>query len=314
MSKSNLTGVQATIYGCAGVTLADEERRFFEREKPLGFILFQRNCESPEQIKALVASLRETVGRDDAPVLIDQEGGRVARLKPPHWPEFPPAARFIEEIDSLEQAKVAVRENALAIASMLSGLGINVDCAPLLDVPVPGSHDIIGDRAFSHDPDEVIALGRAMMEGLIDGGVIPIIKHIPGHGRAQADSHESLPVVDAPLTELEQTDFRPFKALNDAPWGMTAHIVYTAIDTEHPATCSPNVIRLIREEIGFDGLLLSDDLSMKALTGSFSDRTWQALDAGCDVVLHCNGDMAEMEAIAEAASPLTDKAIERLQR
>jgi len=296
--------------------LTDEERRLFEREQPLGFILFARNVQTPEQVRALVRDFRSVVGRADAPVLIDQEGGRVRRLRPPLWYDAPPGAVFGSLADrSPDLAIEAARLNARLIAADLADLGIDVDCAPVLDVPAPGSHDIVGDRAYSADPDWVIALGRATHEGLLDGGVLPIIKHIPGHGRAFADSHLELPVVSASLDELRAFDFRPFRALADAPWAMTAHIVYQAVDRDRPATWSPAVIDgVIRGEIGFDGVLVSDDVSMKALTGPFADRTRAALDAGCDVVLHCNGDMAEMSAVLAAAPPLTEAAQHRLTR
>ncbi|MBN8531802.1 MAG: beta-N-acetylhexosaminidase [Alphaproteobacteria bacterium] len=305
----------AVIFGCEGLKLTEWERGFFAKSDPLGFILFARNCESPAQVKALVAELRASVGRPDAPILIDQEGGRVARLKPPHWRHCPPAGAFAAfmAVDK-EAAAKAVYLNARLIAAELAGLGITVDCAPLADIPVPGAHDIIGDRAYGLEPHQVSTLARRMGQGLIDGGVIPVLKHIPGHGRATADSHESLPVVDADIETLRKTDFQPFKALKDLPWGMTAHILYTALDKERVATLSPTVIALIREELGFDGLLLSDDISMKALAGSFAERTKAVLDAGCDVVLHCNGKREEMEEIASAARPLTQAAESRVAR
>jgi beta-N-acetylhexosaminidase len=307
----------AAIFGCAGPRLGDEERDFFRQSDPYGFILFARNIETPEQVRALVRDLRDAVGRDDAPVLIDQEGGRVQRLKPPHWRAAPPGRRFGEAL--LRDAKTAeqgAEANARLIAAELTDLGIDVDCLPLLDVPVPGAHDIIGDRAFGEAPEVVIALGRAVCRGLRAGGVMPIVKHIPGHGRARSDSHLELPLVDASLAELRATDFAPFKALaNEACWAMTAHVVYAAIDPSAPATLSAKVIgEVIRGEIGFDGPLISDDLSMKALSGDFAGRTRGALAAGCDLVLHCNGDMAEMAAVAGACAPLTDQAAARLAR
>jgi len=307
----------AAIFGCAGPRLGDEERAFFRQSDPYGFILFARNVETPEQVRALVRDLRDAVGRDDAPVLIDQEGGRVQRLKPPHWRAAPPGRRFGEAL--LRDAKTAeqgAEANARLIAADLTDLGIDVDCLPLLDVPVPGAHDIIGDRAFGEMPEVVIALGRAVCRGLRAGGVMPIVKHIPGHGRARSDSHLELPVVDAALAELRATDFAPFKALaGEACWAMTAHVVYSAIDRSAPATLSAKVIgEVIRGEIGFDGPLISDDLSMKALSGDFAGRTRGALAAGCDLVLHCNGDMAEMAAVAGACAPLTDRAAARLAR
>lgn len=310
--SSNVPG--AAIYGCSGLTLTDEEKRFFAGQNPLGFILFARNCGTPEQLKALIDELRACVGRD-APILIDQEGGRVARLKPPHWREAPPAKVFADLAgQNPEAAREAVFLNARLIAAELMALGIDVNCAPLADVPVPGAHDIIGDRAFGNEPETIALLGREMANGLMAEGVTPILKHIPGHGRATVDSHEDLPVVEAPLHELQNTDFIPFRALHDLPWGMTAHIIYTAIDEESPATHSPEAIRLIREDLGFDGLLLSDDVSMKALKGSFQERTEKILGAGCDIVLHCNGKMEEMQDVASAVTPMTDKALERFER
>lgn len=289
------------IFGIAGIVLTADEREFFAKIRPYGYILFARNCETPEQIKALTLSLQEISGQGRGlPILIDQEGGRVARLKPPYFPEFPPASYFAKMAETdLEAAKIATYNNAKKIADMLLELGITVNCAPLADIPVAGAHDIIGDRAFGDNPAQVIALARAMADGLIAGGVTPVFKHIPGHGRAFADSHKELPVVNTPLEELRKTDFVPFKALADLPMAMTAHVLFTAIDKENMATVSPTAIRLIREELGFKGLLMSDDLSMKAMRGSFSERAKAVLIAGCDLVLHCNGDMAEMKQVAE---------------
>ena len=306
----------AVIFGLSGPVLSDRERRFFAQSDPLGFILFARNCEAPEQLRTLVESLREVVGREDAPILIDQEGGRVARLGPPHWRQAPPAAPFgaLAQRD-LERAKQAVRLNAHLIGSELTALGIDVDCAPVLDVPVPGSHDIIGDRAYSTDPALVGMLGRASVEGFLEAGVIPVVKHVPGHGRASVDSHLDLPVVQTPLDELRRTDFVPFAALADAPWAMTAHVVYSAIDPDQPATISRKVVEtIIRREIGFDGVLVSDDLGMKALSGEVGDRAAAALAAGCDVALHCGGAMDEMQAVAAAVGPLGDASLVRLKR
>jgi beta-N-acetylhexosaminidase len=305
----------AVIYGCAGLTLSDEEKRFFTEHDPLGFILFARNIDNPAQVRALVDAMRACVGRR-APVLIDQEGGRVQRLRPPHWLRRPPMSVFGRLAESdMGLARKAARLNARLIAADLAELGIDVDCAPLLDVPVADAHDIIGDRAFGYDPLLVADLGRAVCDGLLDGSVMPVIKHIPGHGRALVDSHLDLPVVEATAATLSHSDFAPFRSLRDAPWAMTAHVVYKAFDALRPATTSPVVINdIIRGEIGCEAVLLSDDLSMKALKGDFSDRTRATLDAGCDVALHCNGDMAEMLAIAAAMRPLTDDAQERLAR
>jgi beta-N-acetylhexosaminidase len=301
------------IYGLAGPSLSAAETAFFREVQPWGFILFARNVGTPEQVRALTAALRETVGDDRAPVLIDQEGGRVARLKPPHWPARPPAARFgALHDDDPELAKEATYLNARLIAHDLASLGINVDCLPVLDVPHPGAHDIIGDRAFAADPHIVIELGRAQIEGLVDGGVLPVMKHIPGHGRAGSDSHLELPRVGADIAELSAVDFVTFRSLDTCPMAMTAHVVYDSIDPQRPCTTSPKVIRdVIRGEIGFDGLLMSDDLSMKALDGPLNVRAKAALFAGCDVVLHCNGDMDEMKDVASEARQLEGPALRR---
>ena len=293
----------AVIFGCAGTSLSASERDFFRDADPLGFILFQRNCETPEQVRGLVAALRDSIGRADALILIDQEGGRVQRLKPPHWRAYPAPARLAALGGA--RARDAIRLGARLIADDLARLGITVDCLPVLDIPAAGADPVIGDRAYGDAPESVAALGRAACEGLLEGGVLPVIKHIPGHGRATVDSHLVLPRVEAPRALLQATDFAPFRALADMPLAMTAHIVYTALDAERPATLSRRVIEeVIRGEIGLDGLLLSDDLSMRALGGGFAERTVAALEAGCDVVLHCNGDRAEMTEIAEAARPL----------
>jgi len=294
------------IYGCAGTMLEADERDFFREVQPWGFILFARNIHDREQIKSLVAALRETVGDDKAPVLIDQEGGRVARLKPPGWKERPPAARFgAVYATQHEGALEAAYLNARLIAHDLAEVGINVDCLPVLDVPVAGADGVIGDRAFAFDPAAIIDLGRAQIEGLMEGGVLPIMKHIPGHGRATADSHHALPRVATGAEELSATDFVTFRSLDTCPMAMTAHVVYEAIDPQRPATTSPKVIRdVIRGEMGFDGLLISDDLSMNALDGPLSARTKAALFAGCDVVLHCNGKMDEMRQVASEVKPL----------
>ena len=301
------------IFGCAGPHLSADEAAFFRETRPWGFILFARNVETPDQVRGLVGALRETIGDATAPVLIDQEGGRVARLKPPHWHERPPAARFGDlHLVNPDAAREAAYLNARLIAHDLSELGINVDCLPVLDVPVPGAHDVIGDRAFAHDPLTVIALGRAQIEGLMEGGVLPVMKHIPGHGRASSDSHRQLPKVATPLAELSASDFVPFRSLSMCPMAMAAHVVYESIDPQRPATVSPKVVRkVIRGEIGFDGLLMSDDLSMQALSGGLGERTKAALFAGCDVVLHCNGKMDEMKQVAKEAKRLEGDALKR---
>jgi beta-N-acetylhexosaminidase len=282
------------ILSCAGLTLTPDETALFRDTRPHGLILFARNCESPAQVASLVASFRQTAG-EDAAVLIDQEGGRVARLKPPHWPEWP-APGTLPDADSCY-------DHGYSIGNTLMQLGINVDCLPLLDVPVEGAHCIIGDRAFGPDPQRVIAHGRAMCRGLKAAGVHPVLKHIPGHGRAACDSHEALPTVTTPRDELERTDFLPFRALaSEAPYAMTAHVVYTALDPDQPATLSAPVLRMIREEIGFTGLIMSDDLSMKALQGDVGSLAVASLRAGCDLALYCKGDFAELRRITEALS------------
>ena len=304
------------IYGCAGTSLSAAERDFFGQVRPWGFILFARNISDPAQVIALVEELRATVGDAQAPVLIDQEGGRVARLKPPQWRARPPAAVFgALHAHNPEAAREATYLNARLIAHDLASLGINVDCLPVLDVPVPGAHDIIGDRAFATDPATIIALGKAQIEGLMDGGVLPVMKHIPGHGRAGADSHLALPRVSATVEELSASDFVTFRSLDQCPIAMTAHVVYESIDPQRPCTTSPKVIRdVIRGEIGFDGLLMSDDLSMKALEGPLSVRAKQALFAGCDLALHCNGDMEEMREVASEVKELEGQSLRRSQQ
>ncbi len=298
--------------GLAGPTISRDEHALFRAADPAGYILFARNCVDPDQLLALTDALRALAGRD-LPILIDQEGGRVARLRPPHWPEFPPAARFDALYDVAPLSAIeAARLNGLVIGLMLHDAGITVDCLPLLDVRRPEGHDIIGDRSFGHEPMRVAALGKATLAGLREGGVIGVVKHIPGHGRARVDSHLDLPVVDAGLDELA-ADFEPFRSLADAPMAMTAHIVYSALDPRHCATLSPTVIGgTIRRDIGFDGLLMSDDLGMKALGGSFTARTVDCLAAGCDVALHCSGDIAEMREVAAAAGPIGPEAMARL--
>ncbi len=295
------------------MTLSADERAFFRDADPLGFILFARNCERPDQIRALVQALRDAVGRADAPVLIDQEGGRVARLTPPHWRRYPAAARIAALGGAA--AEEAAFLSARLIAADLAALGITVDCLPVLDIPVAGADAVIGDRAYGSDPGSVARLGGAACQGLLAGGVLPVIKHIPGHGRATVDSHAALPTVTVDRATLEASDFAPFRALAGMPWAMTAHIVYTALDAAAPATLSRKVIdEVIRASIGFDGVLVSDDLSMKALGGSLGERAARALAAGCDLVLHCNGERREMEAVAAATAPLSAAARRRLQR
>lgn len=303
----------AAIYGCSRHKLTAEERAFFVETRPWGFILFRRNVDTPDQVKALVAELRDSIGRADAPVLIDQEGGRVQRLGPPHWPKYPPGSAYLKAVNDPMAARELVRLGARLIAHDLREVGITVDCVPVLDVPVPGAHDIIGDRAYAQEPATVTQLGRAAAEGLLAGGVLPIIKHIPGHGRAFADSHHDLPVVETDLATLDAWDFAPFKALSDMPMAMTAHVVFSAVDAKRPATTSKKGIRLMREHLGFSGLIMSDDLSMKALSGTLTQRAEQSLKAGCDVILHCNGDLDEMRQVAEGTGKLKGEARRRAE-
>ncbi|MBS7540358.1 beta-N-acetylhexosaminidase [Ancylobacter lacus] len=306
--------VRAFITGCAGLVLSPGEEAFLAATNPWGLILFRRNVESPAQVAALVAAFRAVVGRPDAPVLIDQEGGRVQRLAAPHWPAYPPAERFarLAEAGDLDAARRAAALGARLMAHDLAALGITVDCVPCADLRLPEGHGIIGDRAYGSTPPQVAALARAAAEGLMQGGVLPVLKHIPGHGRARADSHESLPVVETSRAELEATDFEPFRLLADLPLAMTAHVVYAAIDPDRPATTSATVIgEIIRGHIGFDGALMSDDLSMGALSGTLAGRTEAAFAAGCDLALHCNGRMEEMTEVAGATPVLAGAAARR---
>lgn len=304
-------GARAVIFGCAGTALTAGERRFFADADPWGFILFARNIESPSQLRRLTSELRDSVGRD-APVLIDQEGGRVARLRAPDWREWAPA---LDECTRVPDARLRARAMYLRyrlIAGELRTAGIDVNCAPVLDVLRPETHAVIRNRCYGDRPHAVASIGRAVADGLIAGGVLPVMKHIPGHGRATLDSHLGLPEVAADREALE-TDFEPFRALADLPMAMSAHVVYRAIDPAAPATLSAAAVTLIREEIGFRGLLMTDDLSMKALKGSFADRASQAIAAGCDMVLHCNGDPGEMAAVAGAVPELAGIASARAE-
>jgi len=304
------------IFGCTGTEVSDAERAFYRASDPLGFILFKRNCADPEQVKQLVTDLRRSVERMDAPVLIDQEGGRVVRLGPPHWRNPPPPAAFGKlYLNDQASACRAARLNARLMAHDLSALGIDVDCAPVLDVALPGMSDVVGDRALSGDVDVVAELGRAVCDGLLAGGVLPVIKHLPGHGRATVDSHKSLPKVDADLSALEALDFMPFRDLRDMPLGISAHVLYQILDQDRPGTLSADVIeRAIRGSIGFEGLLITDDLSMNALMGSTGQRAARAIAAGCDVALHCNGEMTEMTDVAASVGHLSAMAVERWAR
>ena len=299
--------ITAAIVGVAGCTLGADERRLIKARNPWGFILFARNCADPDQVRSLVDDLRATVGRADAPVLIDQEGGRVARLRPPHWPARPAPRRIGQLAEHDRRAGLeAAWLHARLIAADLAELGITIVCAPVLDLALPGRTRAIGDRALAADPHLVGALGQAMIDGFLEGGVLPVIKHLPGHGRARRDSHLFLPTVAARPADMARADWVPFRACRDAaPFAMTAHVLYPALDPGHPATLSRTIIQeIIRGEIGFAGALLSDDLSMGALAGSLGDRAAAARAAGCDLALHCNGDFAEMIEVLEAAGPL----------
>ncbi len=295
----------ACVFGCGGLRLTEEEVAFYRDVRPWGFILFRRNVETPDQVRALTESLRRSVDRPDAPVMVDQEGGRVQRLAAPHWRRYPPARAYGALAAPAWERRDLARLAGRLMAHDLEAVGIDVVCAPVADTPVPGAHDVIGDRAFSEDAAQVGVLARAMAEGLIAGRVLPVVKHTPGHGRAGVDSHQALPVVSASLAELERTDFAPFRALSDMPMAMTAHVVYAAVDPLSPATTSRAVLsRIVRGTIGFSGLLLSDDLSMKALRGDLRERASDALAAGCDIVLHCDGDLAGMTSVAAGAREL----------
>lgn len=304
---------RAVIFGCSGPDLTADERAFFRDADPLGFILFARNIDTPERARRLTDDLRSSVGRFDAPILIDQEGGRVARLKPPHWRKAPPA-RVLGELyrRDPERGREATRLNSRLLAADVASIGCDVDCLPVLDIAFPETHAVIGDRAYASAPEPVAALGRAAAEGLLGEGVMPVIKHIPGHGRATVDSHHHLPRVSASRAELERHDFLPFRLLADLPWAMTGHLLFDAVDPERAITVSAGGVKdVIRRHIGFDGLLLSDDLSMQALGGTLGDRAEQALAAGCDIALHCNGRMDEMREIAARTGPMSTAAQRR---
>jgi len=304
---------RAFITGVSGTELNAAEREFIRTQQPWGFILFKRNIETPQQVAILVRELRKSGGEPDAPVLIDQEGGRVQRLGPPHWPVYPPGAVFgtLYDLDP-GLGLSAARLSARLIAADLAELGISVDCLPLADVPVAGASAVIGDRAYGTEPAKVAAIARAVTEGLGKGGILPVLKHIPGHGRATADSHFGLPLVNTSEEELEQTDFAAFRPLADLPMAMTAHVVFSALDPVHPATTSATIIeRVIRRVIGFQGLLMSDDVSMNALSGSIAERTRAIFSAGCDMVLHCNGKLDEMGQVAAETPELSGKALDR---
>ena len=304
--------MRAFITGLCEPSLTDAERSFLREAQPWGVIVFDRNIAEPDQLRRLLDDVRRTLGRD-APVLVDQEGGRVQRLQPPHWPKYPPAAVYGDLYDgNRARGLAAARLGGRLMAEDLAAVGIDVDCAPVADVPVPGADAIIGDRAFGDEPGKVAALAAAFAQGLEDGGVLPVVKHMPGHGRATADSHKKLPVVTAERATLEISDFAAFRPLAGLPLAMTAHVVFTAFDPVAPATTSAVIVReVIRGSIGFQGLLMSDDLSMGALTGSLRERTRGVLAAGCDIALHCSGVMEEMLAVANAAPPLQGAAARR---
>jgi beta-N-acetylhexosaminidase len=307
---------RAFITGVSGPELTAAEREFIAAERPWGFILFKRNIETPAQVILLVRELRAAIGNPDAPVLIDQEGGRVQRLGPPHWPVYPPGAAFgmLYDIDRAA-GLTAARLSARLMAADLTELGITVDCLPLADVPVADADAVIGNRAYGTEPAKVAAIARAVTEGLEQGGILPVLKHIPGHGRATADTHFRLPEVDTSKAELERTDFAAFQPLADLPMAMTAHVVFSALDPAQPATTSATIIReVIRGVIGFQGLLMSDDVSMNALAGSIAERTRAIVNAGCDMVLHCNGKLEEMRAVGREAPELSGEALARAGR
>jgi len=306
--------VRAFITGLAGTTMTPDERAFLHEREPWGFIIFQRNIDTPAQVRRLTASVRDAVGRD-APVLVDQEGGRVQRLGPPHWPTYPPGAAYGRCYDrNAAEGIRAAYLGARLIAADLAAVGVDVDCLPIADVPVAGANSVIGDRAYGETAEKVALLGRAVADGLLAGGVLPVLKHIPGHGRATADSHGALPIVETDREILRTTDFAAFRPLSDLPLGMTAHIVYTAIDPIAPATTSVTLVRdVIRDWLGFRGLLMSDDISMGALSGSIEERSRAAIAAGCDVVLHCNGELDEMRAVASAVPVLAGEAAARAE-
>ena len=306
---------RAFICGLAGASLATEEISFLREARPWGVILFRRNVESRVQLRALTEALRDALGDDRLPILVDQEGGRVQRLAPPHWRAYPSAASYERLGADLQTAARLAFLGARLMAHDLREVGITIDCLPVLDTPQPGAHQVIGDRAYSGEPARVAHIGRAAADGLLAGGVLPVMKHVPGHGRAGADSHLELPRVSASLDELRESDFPPFVANADLPIAMTAHVVFEAIDPDQPGSLSQAVIEgIVRREIGFDGLLMTDDLSMKALSGDFRDRAERALAAGCDLVLHCNGDLAEARRVAEGSPVLSGASEERAER
>jgi beta-N-acetylhexosaminidase len=307
--------MQAAIYGLSGTELTADERDFFRDARPVGYILFKRNIESKQQLRALTDAIRDLEGHDEVPILIDQEGGRVARMRPPEWPAFPSGEAFDQLYRLAPSSAIeAARVNARALGLMLHDVGVNVDCLPMLDVRQPGASDIVGDRALGSEPMQVAALGKAILDGLASAGALGVIKHIPGHGRALVDSHHELPVVEASEEELT-VDLEPFERLREAPMGMTSHILYSAWDADRPASQSPFVIQeIIRLRIGFDGFLMSDDIGMEALAGDHGERAAACVTAGCDVALHCDGKLENMLLVANAVGEISPEGAARLAR
>ncbi len=303
-----MSELSACILGCSGQTLLPEEKRFFSESRPWGFILFARNCGEPNQVRHLVDSLRDSVGWD-APILIDQEGGRVQRMWSPHWRQWMPPLDQVAQAGAAGPRSMYLRNRL--IAEELRSVGIDVNCSPLADIAGPETHPFLKNRCYGGDVETVTAAARAAANGLMDGGVLPVLKHMPGHGSATADSHSQLPIVTASSECLQARDFMPFRKLNDLPMGMTGHIVFSSFDPERPATCSGTMIGIIRDEIGFGGLLMTDDISMGALKGDLMQRCLSARAAGCDLVLHCNGDLGEMHIVVEASGPLEGQGLRR---
>ena len=313
-SRSSTTPL-ALFVGMPGYELSPDEIAFFREANPFGLFLFKRNLDNPEQVRRLCAQFREAVGREDAPVFIDQEGGRVQRLDNGKWPSFRPLGDFgaLARKD-FELGKRALRLSTLAMGSLMAELTIDSGTTPIIDLARKGTHDVIGNRAFGDDPDLVIALGRVVVDAMLEVGELPIVKHIPGYGRVTVDPHVDCPVVDAAVDDLRATDFRPFAALRDAPWAMVAHLVFTQIDADRPASVSPIVCELIRRDIGYDGVLITDCLTMEALKGTWAERVTAALDAGYDIALQSKDDFAQTEAAARAARPLTAQTLDRIAR
>ncbi len=305
-------GRGAVIFGCAGPQVLADERSFFREADPFGFILFARNVEDPDQVRRLTADLRDAVGRN-APIMVDQEGGRVQRLRAPHWQDWTPPLDTVDGAESLEAAERIMRLRAMVIAAELAAVGIDCNCIPTLDVVRPETHPFLMNRCYGRDPGTVTRIGRAVADGLMAGGVLPVMKHMPGHGLSHVDTHHDLPTVDVGLEDLRAVDFAPFRALRDLPMAMTAHLVFAALDADRPATQSPVMIRVIREEIGFGGLLISDDLNMQALAGTLGERTARTIAAGVDIALHCKGYMDEMVEVAAAAGVMGPAALARAE-